>query len=203
MKLTPDRIVQPIDLINALRLAGARDLDIAIAKERVNQALADLGKARALWLPSLFFGPTWYRADGQIQTITGQVRTINRSSLYIGGFGATGNAMAAPAPGTGYPGVNGLTSVLRFSDAIYEPMAANREAAASRAYVVATTNDALLKVSEAYFDLQEASGRLAIAREAVGNAEILARITGTYAQAGQGKVADYHRAVAELNHQRR
>ena len=82
--LIPGRAVEPIDLANALRLAGARDLDIAIARQRILQAAADLKQARALWLPSLFYGPTWYRADGQIQAVTGQVETIDRSSLFLG-----------------------------------------------------------------------------------------------------------------------
>src|SRR5262245_47202053 len=33
--LVPGQMIQPIDLPGALRLAGARDLDIAIARERV------------------------------------------------------------------------------------------------------------------------------------------------------------------------
>jgi len=49
--LIPGRAVEPIDLANVLRLAGARDLDIAIARQRILQAAADLKQARALWLP--------------------------------------------------------------------------------------------------------------------------------------------------------
>ena len=77
--LIPGRVVEPIDLANALKLTGARELDIAIARQRILEAAADLTRARALWLPSLFYGPTWYRSDGQIQTVTGQVQTIDRS----------------------------------------------------------------------------------------------------------------------------
>ena len=40
--LVPGQAIQPIDLPGALRLGGARDLDIAIARERVCQALAEL-----------------------------------------------------------------------------------------------------------------------------------------------------------------
>jgi hypothetical protein len=57
--LIPGRTIQPIDLLSTLRLAGERDLDIAIARQRIDQALADLSNARALWLPSLFLGPTY------------------------------------------------------------------------------------------------------------------------------------------------
>src|SRR5262245_59340502 len=77
--LVPGQMINPIDLAGALRLAGARDLDIAIARERVAQALAELGEARALWLPSLFIGPNWIRHDGQAQLVEAPVRSIRKS----------------------------------------------------------------------------------------------------------------------------
>ncbi len=46
--LIPGRAVEPIDLANALILAGARDLDIAIARQRILQAAADLKQARVV-----------------------------------------------------------------------------------------------------------------------------------------------------------
>jgi outer membrane protein TolC len=196
-------VLQPIDLAGALRLAGARDVDIATARQRVMQAVADLEQARALWLPSLFIGPTWYRADGQIQTITGQVQTIDRSSLFLGGTAALANGFPAPSPGTGYPPLNGLSSVLRISDAIFEPLAARRVAAANQAGLQAAANNALLAVAEAYFNLQLAAGGLAIAREAAGNAEVLTTITQAYARTGEGLEADHRRALTELHTRRR
>jgi len=173
--LIPGRAVEPIDLANVLRLAGARDLDIAVARQRILQAAADLKHARALWLPSLYYGPTWYRADGQIQTITGQVETIDRSSLFLGATAAMANSFPAASPGTGFPSLNGLSSTLRISDAIFEPMAARRVVNSNQAGLQTATNDALLRIAEAYFDLQGASGRLAIAREAAANAEDLSK----------------------------
>ena len=114
-------------------MAEARDLDIAIARQRILQAAADLKQARALWLPSLFYGPAWYRADGQIQIDTGQVETIDRSSLFLGTTAALANSFPAPSPGTGFPSLNGLSTTLRISDAIFEPMAARRSLAANQA----------------------------------------------------------------------
>jgi len=203
LPLFPGQVVQPIDLASALSLGGARDLDIATARQGVLQALADLSEARALWLPSLFLGPTWYRADGQIQTIDGPVQTINRSGLFVGGTAALANGFPAPAPGTGAPQLNGLSTVLRISDAIYEPMAARRVATAKEAGVRTATNNALLAISEAYFDLQQAAGTLAIAREATAHAEVLAKLTGTFARNGQGLEADHRRALTELRLRRR
>ncbi len=61
----------------------------------------------------------------------------------------------------------------------------------------------MLRIAEVYFDLQFASGRLAIEREAAANADDLSRITGAYARLGEGLEADHRRALAELRHRRR
>lgn len=201
--LIPGRIVEPIDLANVLRLAGARTIDIAVARQQINRAMGLLGQARSLWLPSLFYGPTWYRADGQVQSLTGQVQTVDRSSLFLGGTAALANSFPAPSPGTGYPPLNSLSGTLRISDAIFEPMAARRVVNANQAGLRTATNDILLQVAEAYFDLQFATGRLAIAREAAGNAQALSEITGAFAKFGQGVEADHRRALAELKKRRR
>ena len=108
-----------------------------------------------------------------MQTVTGQVETINRSSLFLGATAALANSFPAPSPGTGFPALNGLSATLRISDAIFEPMAARRILAARQAGLQTATNDALLRIAEAYFDLQAANGRLAIAREAAANADEL------------------------------
>jgi outer membrane protein TolC len=201
--LIPGRIVEPIDLANALKLNGVRNLDIVITRQQILAAIADLSSARALWLPSLFYGPSWYRSDGQIQTVTGQVQPISRSALFLGGTAALNNTIQGPPPGTGIPSVNGSTATLRISDAIFEPMAARRILAANQAALRTATNDTMLEVAEAYFDLQGATGRLAIAREAAANAEALAAITNAYARTGQGLEADHRRALTEVKHRRR
>lgn len=202
--LIPGRIIEPIDLPSALRLAGARDLDIAIARQRVSAAVADLEKARAYWLPSLFPGATWYAANGQVQTVNGPVETVNRNSLFVGALAAsTAPGYPAASPGTGYPPLNGLSSVFRFSDAIYLPLAARQYVAADQARLYATNNNAMLEVAEAYLNLQLASGRIAIAREAVDNAAKLSQVTEAYARTGQGLEADHRRALTELKHRRK
>jgi len=99
LPLIPGQAIEPIDLAGVLRLAGARDLDIALARQQVFQAIADLQRARALWLPSLFLGPTWYRLDGQVQAIDGKVMTVSRSSLSIGGLAASPTVILPPLRG--------------------------------------------------------------------------------------------------------
>ncbi len=200
LPLEPDQPIYPIDLAGALRLAGARDLDIAIAKARVAQAAADLSQAQALWLPSIFIGPNWIRHDGQAQVVEGPVRTISKSSLFLGGTAAGGSSISGPVPAGGPAPASGLSTVLRFSDAIFEPLAARQVTEARRARVTAATNDVLLGVAESYLDLQRAAGRLAIAREAMNHADGLAKLTGSYARSGVGLEADHRRALAERNH---
>jgi outer membrane protein TolC len=182
------RPIYPIDLAGALRLAGARDLDIAIARERIARAVADLAGARVLWLPSFFIGPSWARHDGQIQDNRGNVFTTSRSSFFIGGNASAGGTA---------PGLSSLSSVLRISDAIFEPMAARQVVAARNANLATTTNDALLELTEAYFDLQQAAGRVAIAREALDNAEALVDLTAAYVESGKGLEADHRRSLTE------
>ncbi len=201
--LTPGQLIEPIDLASALKLAGARDLDVAIARERVCIAVAELDQAKSLWLPSLFLGPQWNRHDGQAQVVEGAVRNISKSSLFVGGSAAAGPVTAGPVLAGGPANLSGLTSVLRFSDAIFEPLAARQIVAARKAGVDAANNDALLGLADAYFDLQQAAGRIQLAREAVDYSESLTNITRSYAKAGAGLEADYRRTLVERDRQKR
>ncbi len=138
MPLFPDQVLQPIDLAGALRWPAHRTRTSPSHGSRCSRPSPTWSRPRALWLPSLFIGPTYYRVDGQVQNINGQVETVSRGSLFLGATAATANGFPAPAPGTGYPGLNGLSSVLRISDAIFEPLAAGRVAAATQAGLRAT-----------------------------------------------------------------
>lgn len=201
--LVAGQAIVPIDLPSALRLAGARDLDIAIARERICQSLAEMERARVLWLPSLYLGPNWIRHDGPAQVVEGPVRSISKSSLFLGASAAGGASITGPIPAGGPAPVSGLTSILRISDAIFEPLAARQVVAAREAGLQATTNDALLALTEDYFDLQDAAGRLLIAREAAANAADLVKLTASYARTGAGLEADHRRSLTELDRRRK
>ncbi len=201
--LVPGQVIQPIDLATALRLGGANDLDIAIARERVCQALADLQLARTVWLPSLFVGPNWIRHDGTAQVVEGRVQNISKSSLFLGGTLAGGNGVSGPIPAGGPAPLGSLTTILRFSDAIFQPLAARQMLDARRAGVAVANNDTFLSVAEAYLNLQESVGRLMIAREAAEEADELARLTASFARTGAGLDADYRRSLVERDLRRR
>src|SRR4051794_7823684 len=65
--LEPCDRAYPISLQAALELSGARVLDVQLAGARVNEALAELQRARVLWLPTVYLGIDYFRHDGQIQ----------------------------------------------------------------------------------------------------------------------------------------
>src|SRR5262245_15326892 len=71
----------PINLPTALQLAGVRPLDVALAAERIQVAAAQLDRAQVLWLPTLFVGPDYFRHDGQIQDIRGEVFGTSKQSM--------------------------------------------------------------------------------------------------------------------------
>ncbi len=201
--MIPGQTILPIDLPSALKLAGANDLEIALAKARVAEAIGDLALARSAWLPSLFVGPNWIRHDGSTQIVEGPVEQISKSSLFLGATLAGGNGISGPVPAGGPAPVGNLSTILRLSDAIFEPLAAQQVVEGRRASVAAATNNALLGVSQAYFDLQAASGRLAIDREALDYADRLAALTESFARTGAGLEADYRRSLVERSLRRR
>jgi outer membrane protein TolC len=191
--------VYPIDLPSALALGGANNLQIAIAAERVNQAAARLAGARALWIPSLSAGAVYNNHAGRIQATEGEVLEASRSSLFVGGGAAVGNS---PMNG-GASGPARMFVDLSLVDAYFEPLSARQLVRASAADRNATFNDTLLQVGAAYLSLARAQARIAIAEEAVRHADELARITGNFADSGQGLQADADRAKVEAASRRR
>jgi outer membrane protein TolC len=130
----------PINLATAMRLAGVNPLDIAAATVQVRQGLALLLQAKVLWIPNLNAGVDYFRHDGFSQNLfTGGLFQKGRQSFFVGG---------------------GPSLSVALTDAIFEPLAARRVVASREANLQAARNDALLNVTQAYFVLQEARGRL-------------------------------------------
>src|SRR5262245_52646718 len=127
----------PINLATALTLAGVRPLDVGLAQQRVELAVAQLKRADVLWLPSILIGPDYFRHDGQIQDVQGNVFGTSKST-FLAGF----------AP----------TAVFAVTDAVFEPLAARQVVRARDADLQAARNDSFLAVAEAYFNVQQARG---------------------------------------------
>ena len=143
---------QLIDLPTALQLANGQNPEIAVARERINEALAQQEQAELIWLPNLQYGPVWSRHDGQIQRSTGEVLTVSRSSLFVG---------------------SAAILSLDLSEAIYTPLAARQITEARRAGAAAVTHDRLLDAALAYIDLLQVYADLQINAETYEHARHL------------------------------
>jgi outer membrane protein TolC len=189
----------PIDLTTALQLAGANNLQIALASERIRQSQARLQGAEAQWLPSLNVGVGYNWHDGRVQDTRGEIIDTTRNSLFVGGGPNLG-----PAPLTGPAGPNPrLFLGLPLADVLFAPLAERQQVRATNAAGAATFNDTLLHVASTYLDLVFAQSQIAIAEEAVKNAKELERLVESRVRAGTAPPADGLRAKAELAERQR
>jgi outer membrane protein TolC len=165
-----------------LQLAGVRPIDISLASERIRLAAAQLDRAQVLWLPTVYLGADYYRHDGQIQDVGGNVFGTSKSSLQLG---------AAPF------------AVFAITDAIFAPLAERQVVRAREAGLQVARNDSLLAVAEAYFNVQQARGELAGALDAMRRAEEVVRRTEKLAAGGEGILAEVDVVRARTEFDRR
>jgi outer membrane protein TolC len=156
----PDDRPLPISLPAALKLGDVRAVDVAAAAERIRIAAAVLQQAQVLWLPTITVGGDYNRHDGKVQDSTGAVTNNDHSSMM---FGA----------GTGI----GQAAILDIGNAIFAPLVARQQLAVREADRRTVSNDTLLAISDAYFNVQQARGQLAGAIEATRRTEDLLHIT--------------------------
>ena len=145
-QLEPTDRPLPINLATALRLAGARPLVIDAAQASLAAAAAELNKARALWLPSVYMGVGYYRHDGATQGQSGTFSINSKDQLLVGG---------------------GLKAIVSATDALFAPLAARQVVRARQIDVQVARNEALLAVAVAYFNVQRARGQLAGTQDVV------------------------------------
>lgn len=144
----------PINLATALRLSEARPLLINAAQASVQAAMAQFERARVLWLPNLNVGASYLRHDGGVQGSSGQFFNNGRNQFLAGG---------------------GPYLILETTDAIFTPLSARQVLRSRRFDLQAARNDALLTVTDAYFDVQQARGQLAGAEDAAAKAQALSQ----------------------------
>jgi outer membrane protein TolC len=166
----------PINLATALRLAGARPVIIQAAQASVQVAAEQLALARVEWLPSFNVGTGYYRHDGSTQGQSGNFY-INSKDQFLAGAG--------------------LTARFAMTDALFAPLVARQVLGARQIDVQTARNDALLVVAEAYFNVQQARGRLAAAQDVVDR-NLALRKAVDVERLEQAKPTDLHRARAQL-----
>ena len=183
----------PIDLANALRLGGANNLQIDLAREKTIEADHEWRKRKLEILPSIWYGVGYNKHDGRIQATEGEVVNAGRNSLFLGG--GAGLSDAPLAGGSGGP--SRLVANLSVADAVFNPLVGRQLFEAQVAGESVTMNDELLAIAEAYYNLVESYALLANARSGLDAAQQMARLTRDFAQEGRGLESDALRSTAE------
>ncbi len=185
----PTSGTMPIDLATALKLANARNYQVALANERVKQAAAELRQKEYLLIPTLSVGASWHHSEGRLQESGGRIREVSRSSAFFGG--------GAGGVGAGPIMQPGLSVTANLADVYFAPLAARQNHAAIKAASAAVTDQLALRVAEAYFALVRARAGVGVAEEAVKNAGELAKVTSDFSTTGEGLKSDAQRAKVE------
>ena len=136
-----------IDLPAALRLAGAQNLDVGIARERLAEAQAHRRSAVEQFFPWITAGIGYHRRDGVAQAVpAGTVSDAHFQSY---------------SPGAA------LTAQMDLGDAVYKSLAAKQLVKASDHALEAQRQDASLSAAQGYFELVKATALVEVAREAL------------------------------------
>jgi outer membrane protein TolC len=138
--------VYPIDLPTALQLAGARNLDVRIARERLAEAKANHDSARLQFFPWVSAGIVYRRHDGLAQSTEGDIVDVTKQSY---------------APGAA------LTAQWDLGDAIYRKLAARQLEHAADHALEAQRQDTVLAAARDYFELALAQASVGVTRDAL------------------------------------
>ena len=144
---------QPIDLPTALRLAGAQNLDVQLARERLREAQAAHDTALYNFFPWLTPGVGYRRHDGRIQDVAGNVFDASKQNYTLGA---------------------NVEARLELGEAWFKALAAKQLAQAADHGVEAQRQESVFNAALGYFDLVKARATGAVAQDA-------ARIAGDYA----------------------
>jgi len=135
-----------IDLSTTLRLANAQNLDIQIARQKLNEAKANRDSAIWQFFPWLSPGISYRRHDDLIQDISGNIFEVHKQSY---------------APGAT------IGAQVDIGDALYKSLAAKQQVKASEFAVESQRQETAFAGVQNYFDLLLAQSAVNVADEAV------------------------------------
>ncbi len=145
---------QPIDLPTVLRLAGAQNLDVQLARERLREAQAAQDAALYNFFPWLSPGIGYRRYDGRIQDVAGNMFDASKQSYTLGA---------------------NVEARLELGEAWFKSLAAKQLTQAADHAVEAQRQESVFNAALGYFDLVKARATAAVAEDAT-------RIAGDYAE---------------------
>lgn len=135
-----------IDLPTALQLAGARSLDIQIAREKLAEAKANRESAVWQYLPSITPGVGYRRHDDLIQNVEGTILHVHKDSYNVGPV---------------------IAAQVDLGEVIYRNLAARQLVKAAELGLESQRQDSILTAALGYFDLAKAQSAVGVAQEAI------------------------------------
>jgi len=136
----------PIDLATVLRLAGAQNLDVQLARGAVDEAQANYTSAVERFLPSLVPSASYLSHTGRDQRVEGPLLDVSKHSDTTGAY---------------------LTAQIPVGDAIFSALQAHQLVAASDAGASAQERDSALVAAQQYFDLVRARALVGVVGDAL------------------------------------
>jgi OMF family outer membrane factor len=134
-----------------LRLAGAQNLDVQLAQQKLAEARANKDIAAWQFFPWLTPGLSFRRHEGRIQAVEGTVFDAEKQSYTAGGT---------------------VTAQVDLGDAIYKNLAAKQLVKASQGGLEAQRQAATATAAQAYFELAKSRALVEVAREALKVAQL-------------------------------
>lgn len=167
-----------IDLPAAMRLAGAQNLDVQLAQERLDEARAAEDETLWQFFPTLGAGVGYAAHNGRIQDVGGTILDVDKQQVTFG-----------PS----------LSASLDFGEAVYKRLAARQLTSAAGHAIDAQKRASVLAAVEAYLDLAKAHADASVAREAVKVAQEYKQQLANGVNAGVAFKGDELRSETQLH----
>ena len=172
---------QPISLPTVLRLAGANNLDIKLAAERVAEARAQHEAAWMQWFPYVTPGVSFRRHEGNIQTVDGQIIDADKQSLTLGAA---------------------VTMQLEAGETYYKALVAQKLVLVAEHGIEVQRQESIWQGVSAYLEAVRAQAAVGVAGEAVKVASDYAGQVKQAVNAGIAFKGDAFRATAQVERNR-
>jgi outer membrane protein TolC len=171
-------VTHTINLATALRLAGAQNLDVQLARERVREAQAQHDQARQRFFPWISPSVGYKRHDGNIQDVAGSVFDASKQSYTVG---------------------VGLNVQLDLGDALYQSLAAKQFAKAAEEGAEARRQDTVAAAAAEYLELARARAVAGVTAESLRLAQDYAGQVQRAVEAGIAFKGDAFRAQVQVD----
>jgi len=135
-----------IDLATALELAGAKSVDVQIARARLEAARAEATSANLQFLPWISAGASYQRHGGVTPDVLGNIVPADKDLSVAGA---------------------GLNLRVDVGEALFRSLAAKQTTRAAEHVLTSQRQESLLRAAEGYFDLLAAQAAVSVAQESL------------------------------------